>query len=190
MFKILQFAWLQISFFFFFCISFIMSNKCSSPGNTVWIIFFFFNYYLMLPQDMVYESILKDLFFYIYIYLISVLEWFHLSITNWWLGWRIRQESDCLLFETNFYSFCKSWFLWQKAVLREHRYCIKNSCCSSYFWYSSCAISVTYHFTSNRLNLYIAESLKSYLSIKNESFSTVLSSLQKHLDTCFDSISS
>lgn len=55
-------------FFFFFCISFIMSNKCSSPGNTVWIIFFFFNYYLMLPQDMVYESILKDLFFYIYIF--------------------------------------------------------------------------------------------------------------------------
>lgn len=152
--------------------------------------FFFFLIIIWCFHRIWYMKVYWKIYFSLYIYLISVLEWFHLSITNWWLGWRIRQESDCLLFETNFYSFCKSWFLWQKAVLREHRYCIKNSCCSSYFWYSSCAISVTYHFTSNRLNLYIAESLKSYLSIKNESFSTVLSSLQKHLDTCFDSISS
>lgn len=95
------------------------------------------------------------LFNYFYIYL-SVIE---LVYNFWTIGWRIKPLVDCLFLENNFYSHIKNSF--QKAVLREHS--IKNNCCSSYFWYSICPTSVTYHFTCN---VNIAESLKSLLSIK------------------------
>lgn len=129
----------------------------------------------VLRQDL---SIILKKYFYI-----CYMEWFNLSITS--IIWMEDQKRGWLFIIWNqFYSVYKIQMLhWEsiEIVTRIASIQIVTRRASTEFIFGI-LVSLSPIPSLPIGWLYIAESLKSYLSIKNESFKTILSSLQKQLE--------